>query len=87
MFVPAFAFASPEIPVDMEQDVPTYTGNPNECWVQNEDGTLEPCKIEGGLGIGFLILVLLHTFWPVILAASSIIVGVYLYRKKKTTIV
>ena len=43
-----------------------YTGNPNECWYDDGEGNMMPCKIDTGASAWMLTatsLVLLHDTW------------------------
>lgn len=58
------------------------TQNPNECWVQDNDGNLLPCKIDDG-GYGMVIGLFLVVFWPYVVLGIGIL-GIYIiWRKRK----
>jgi len=56
--------------------------NPNECWYQEDDGSLTPCKIDdGGLSMMFGLFVVV--FWPYIILVIAIVIIFFIWRKRK----
>ena len=56
--------------------------NPNECWVQDDDGNLSPCKIDDG-GYGMAIGLFLVVFWPYVILGVGIFLVYIFWRKRK----
>lgn len=58
------------------------TQNPNECWYQEDDGVMMPCKINSTgpsmvIGMGLII------FWPYIVLVIVIGIIFIIWRKRK----
>ena len=57
------------------------TQNPNECWYQEDDGSITPCKIDDGGSMMFGMF--LVVFWPWIILGISIVIIFIIWRKRK----
>lgn len=55
------------------------TGNPNECWYQEEDGSLTPCKMDGRPSVMMFFVL----FWPYIIFGIVLMVIFTVWRKRK----
>ena len=67
-----------ESPTNDFQDIK----NPNECWYQDDDGDIFPCKIDDG-GYGMAVGMFLVVFWPYVIL-GIVILGIYIiWRKRK----
>ena len=53
--------------------------NPNECWYQEDDGSMTPCKIES-YGFGYVVTMGWVLFGPYIILGIAVIIGILLYR-------
>ena len=58
------------------------TQNPNECWYQDDDGNLFPCKIDDG-GYGMVIVMFFVVFWPYVILAIAVLAFFIVWRKKR----
>lgn len=58
------------------------TGNPNECWTQEDDGTMTPCKINS-TGPNMIISMGLYVFWPYIILGIILVIIFIIWRKRK----
>jgi len=56
-----------------------HTGNPSECWYQEDDGSMSPCKIESH-GFGYVVTMGWVLFGPYIILGIAVIIGILLYR-------
>lgn len=58
------------------------TGNPSECWYQDDDGNIVPCKLGSDsfdMAIGMFVVV----FWPYIILGIIIAMIFVIWRKRK----
>ena len=60
---------------------PKNTQNPNECWYQDDDGNIFPCKIDDG-GYGMAVGMFFVVFWPYVIL-GIIILGIYIIWRKR----
>ena len=58
------------------------TANPNECWYQDDDGNLLPCKIDG-VGYGWAVGMFFAVFWPYVILAVGILTIFIVWMKRK----
>ena len=58
------------------------TQNPNECWYQEDDGSLTPCKIDDG-GPSMMFGMFLVVFWPWIVLGITIAIIFIVWKKRK----
>ncbi|MCV0409637.1 hypothetical protein [Nitrosopumilus sp.] len=55
------------------------TGNSNECWVLEDDGSLTPCKMDGRPSVMMFFVV----FWPYIISGIAIMIVFTVWRIRK----
>ncbi len=67
-----------ESPTNDFQDIK----NSNECWYQDDDGNIFPCKIDDG-GYGMAVGMFFVVFWPYFILAIAILVLITIWRKKR----
>lgn len=58
------------------------TGNPNECWYQEDDGSFTPCKIDDG-GPSMMFGMFLVIFWPYVVLGITILIIYIVWRKRR----
>ena len=58
------------------------TENSNECWYQEDDGSLTPCKIDP-YGFQWVVMMFLVVFWPWIILGIVITIIFIVWRKRK----
>ena len=56
--------------------------NPNECWYQEDDGSMTPCKIESH-GLGYAVTMGWVLFGPYITLGIVIVIIFIVWRKRK----
>ena len=59
------------------------TGNPSECWYQEDDGSITPCKIGGDKSLEWVVIMFLILFWPYIILGIILVVIFMVWRKRK----
>lgn len=58
------------------------TKNPNDCWYQEDDGNIVPCKM-GPDGFDMVVGMFLVIFWPYIILGIAIVILFIIWRKRK----
>ncbi|QMU55217.1 MAG: hypothetical protein GKS07_10180 [Nitrosopumilus sp.] len=58
------------------------TGNSSECWYQEDDVSLTPCKL-GSDGFGMAIAMFTVIFWPYVILGIVIVIIFTVWRKRK----
>ena len=58
------------------------TKNPNECWYQDDDGNILPCKM-GDDGYDMAVSMFFVVFWPYVILGIGILVIFIIWRKRK----
>ena len=56
--------------------------NPNECWYQDDDGNITPCKM-GSDDFDMVVIMFLVIFWPYIILGIAIVIIFLIWRKRK----
>ena len=69
------------LPDMSDKELPPYTGNPNECWYEDENGTMLPCEIETGKFTFFTIFLIMASPFFVIGAILLVIIR-YIEKRK-----
>ena len=58
------------------------TDNPNECWYQDDDGNISPCRM-GSDGFDMAVAMFVIVFWPYITLGIMIVIIFIVWRKRK----
>ena len=64
-----------------DKELPPYTGNPNECWYEDESGTMLPCEIETGESAFFIIFLIMAS--PFFIIGTIVLIVIWYSEKKK----
>ena len=64
-----------------DKELPSYTGNPNECWYEDENGTMLPCEIETGKSAFFIIFLIMAS--PFFISGTIVLIIIRHSEKKK----
>jgi len=59
------------------------TKNPSECWYQEDDGSMTPCKMGGEKSLEWAVMMFLILFWPYIILGITIVIIFMVWRKRK----
>ncbi len=59
------------------------TQNPSECWYQEDDGSMTPCKMGDEKSIEWTIMMFLILFWPYIILGITLVVIFIVWRNRK----
>ncbi len=58
-----------------------HTGNPNECWYEDENGTMLPCQIETGESTFFVIYLIMAS--PIFMIGTILLIIIRYVGKRK----
>lgn len=59
------------------------TQNPSECWYQEDDGSMTPCKMGDEKSLEWAVMMFLILFWPYIILGITIVTIFMVWRKRK----